>query len=343
MVLSVFNNKSKEPTTSELRNTLGEATVFLKDIERHLEQQYGPVNPVWKFYSKKAGWTLALKCKERTIVYVHALREIETPLVILVGVSHTARRRMVQDKLIFESFDAWRGPYGDCPVSPLRGEIIEALPDEVVLVSDEMHREEHSLEAFIPFLQYYNRDVRILPVLVSRLRGALFDEVAALLAAAVFDVTRRRGMAPGKDYVILVSADCVRYGDDRWGGRNYAPFGVDRDGYGKAVEQDISIVRDCLTRTLDRERIARFRERVEREDLEWPYKVTWCGVYSIPLGLSVLLHVTERAGMEPPEGHLLRYGTSIDPGKLPTEDTGLGVTNINTFRHWVGHAAIGYW
>lgn len=276
-------------------------------------------------------------------VYVHALREIEAPLVILVGVSHTARRRMVQDKLIFESFDSWRGPYGDCPVSPLREEIIKALPEEVVLVSDEMHGEEHSLEAFIPFLQYYNRDVRILPVLVSRLRGSLFDEAAALLASAVFDATRRRGMSLGADYVILISADCVHYGDDGWGGRNYAPFGVDREGYEKAVQQDLSIVRDCLTRTLDREHITCFRERVEREDFLWPYKVTWCGVYSIPFGLSVLLHLAERTGMEPPDGYLLRYGTSIDPGKLPIEDVGLGVTNINTLRHWVGHAAIGYW
>ncbi len=276
-------------------------------------------------------------------VYVHALREIETPLVILVGVSHTARRRMVQDRLIFDSFDAWRGPYGDCPVSPLRGEIIKALPEEVVLVSDEMHAEEHSLEALIPFLQYYNRDVRILPVLVSRLRGPLFDEAAALLAEAIFYATRRRGMTLGTDYVILISADCVHYGDDQWGGRNYAPFGVDREGYEQAVRQDLSIARDCLERTLDRDRIACFRKRVEREDLEWPYRVTWCGVYSIPFGLSVLLHLTERAGKAPSEGHLLRYGTSIDPGKLPIEDTGLGVTNINTLRHWVGYAAIGYW
>ncbi len=276
-------------------------------------------------------------------VYVHALREIRTPLVILVGVSHTARRRMVQDRLIFESFDAWRGPYGDCPVSPLREETIGALPEEVVLVSDEMHAEEHSLEALIPFLQYYNRDVSILPVLVSRLRGFLFDEAAALLAGAVFDATRRRGMTLGTDYVILISADCVHYGDDRWGERYYAPFGVDREGYEKAVRQDLSIAGDCLTRTLDRDRIACFRERVEREDLEWPYRVTWCGVYSIPFGLSVLLHLTERAGTAPPEGHLLRYGTSIDPGKMPAGDTGLGVTNINTLRHWVGYAAIGYW
>ncbi len=276
-------------------------------------------------------------------VYVHALREIRTPLVVLFGVCHAARRRGLQGKLIFESFDAWKGPYGNCAVSPLRDEIIEALPPEVVLVSSEMHAGEHSLEAFIPFLQHYIRNVRILPVLVTRLEGPLFSEAAARMADALHKATSGRGMELGTDYSILISADCVHYGDDGWGGRNYAPFGVDREGYGRAVAQDLSIARTCLAQTLSGECIARFRERVERDDLEWPYKVTWCGVYSIPFGLSVLLGVVERAGREPPVGHLLRYGTSIDPGPLTLGETGLGVTNINTLHHWVGYAAIGYW
>jgi hypothetical protein len=70
MVLSVFEDKSKEPTASEFRNALGDAAFFLNDIEQHLNQQYGSVNPEWKFYSKKAGWTLALKHKDRTVFHL---------------------------------------------------------------------------------------------------------------------------------------------------------------------------------------------------------------------------------------------------------------------------------
>lgn len=229
-------------------------------------------------------------------VYVHALREIRTPLVVLFGVCHAARRRGLQGKLIFDSFDAWKGPYGDCVVSPLREEIVDALPPGMVLVSNEMHAGEHSLEAFIPFLQHYNQDVRILPVLVTRLGGSLFAEASALFADVLHKITDGHGMELGRDYTILISADCVHYGDDRWGGRNYAPFGVEREGYEEGVAQDLSIARTCLAQPLSGECIARFRERVERDDLEWPYKVTWCGVYSIPFGLSVLLGVAERAG-----------------------------------------------
>lgn len=276
-------------------------------------------------------------------VYVHVMREIKVPLVILFGVSHTARRRNIQDKLIFDSFEAWKGPYGPCRVSPLREAVAEALPGELVLVSNEIQAEEHSLEAFIPFLQYYNREVQILPILVSRLRGPLFENAADTLAAVLYNETGKLDLEIGRDFVILISADCVHYGDDGWGGRNYAPFGVDCKGYEKAVSQDLEIIDLSLTGALNVERISIFREKVERDDFQWPYKITWCGVYSIPFGLSVLSRLSGLLDMDPPEGYLLRYATSRDPGKLPLDDTGFGVTNISTRRHWVGYAAIGYW
>ncbi|MEZ5000386.1 MAG: AmmeMemoRadiSam system protein B [Bacteroidales bacterium] len=34
------------------------------------------------------------------------------------------------------------------------------------LVNDSMHNIEHSLESMVPFLQYYNREVEIVPILV---------------------------------------------------------------------------------------------------------------------------------------------------------------------------------
>ena len=60
--------------------------------------------------------------------YVHVMREVKAPRVILFGVSHTARRRGIQDKLIFDDFSAWKSAYGNCPVSPMREEIVAALP-----------------------------------------------------------------------------------------------------------------------------------------------------------------------------------------------------------------------
>jgi AmmeMemoRadiSam system protein B len=275
--------------------------------------------------------------------YVHVMREVRAPRVILFGVSHTARRRGIQDKLIFDDFSAWKSAYGNCPVSPMREEIVAALPPGLVLVNDTIHAEEHSLEGFVPILQHYVPKVEIVPILVTRLNGGNFDAAADALAAAISNIMKKHGWRLGKDVAILVSADCVHYGDEEWGGRNYAPFGADEDGYEKGVAQDREVIRSSLAGALSRDRIDVFKERVENNDFQQPYKITWCGVYSIPFGLSVLDRLAAREGRKAPEGFTLAYGTSVDPPKLPLAHTGLGVTAVATLRHWVGYTAIGYW
>ena len=244
---------------------------------------------------------------------------------------------------MFYEYSAWAGPFGEVPVSGIRDQIIEALPPELVLVSDELHAAEHSLEAFIPFLQFFEPAVEIVPVLVTRLPGGLFERAGKGFAAALERICSDKGWELGEDIAIVISADCVHYGDEAWGGRNYAPFGVGAEGFGRGVAQDLDIVNSTLIGEIDGSKIGLFRELVERDDLEWPYKVTWCGVYSIPFGMTVLAEYTDRVGREKPMGHLLRYGTSLDPGKLPAEIHGLGTTNISTLRHWVGYAAVGFW
>ncbi len=276
--------------------------------------------------------------------YAMTVDGVKAPLVVLFGVAHRARRTGLEGKLIFDDFSGWKGPYGVTAVSDLRERIIERLPEEIVLVDGSFHASEHSLEAFIPFLQYYGGGkVEILPVLVTRFAGDSFGIAVGEMTRALSAVLEDEGKKLGRDAAVLISADCVHYGDEEWGGRNYAPFGTDREGYVQATAQDIDIARETLEGPLSAEKIASFRERVERDDLEWPYKVTWCGVYSIPFGLSVLDGLAAAQGLPAPDGHILGYGTSLEPGRLPVERTGLGATNIATERHWVGYLAMGYW
>ncbi len=276
--------------------------------------------------------------------YAMTVGRVEADLVVLFGVAHRARRIGLEGKLIFDDFSGWKGPYGVTPVSPLRERVIERLPGDIVLVDGSFHASEHSLEAFIPFLQHYGgTGVEILPVLVTRFAGDSFAAAVGAMTGALAGILEEEGLALGKDAVILISADCVHYGDEEWGSRNYAPFGTGKEGYEKATAQDIEIARTTLEGPLSAEKIAGFRERVERDDLEWPYKVTWCGVYSIPFGLSVLDGLSAAQGREAPCGHFLGYGTSLEPGPLPVGDTGPGATNIATDRHWVGYLAMGYW
>lgn len=274
--------------------------------------------------------------------YVHAMRLLDAPRIVLFGVSHTARRRGIQGKIVFETFDAWRVGGRECPVSPLRNELLSALPPAMVLVSDSLHLEEHSLEGFVPMLQHYLPAVEIVPILVTRHTAEAADLAADTLAAALSKIARAHGWRLGKDLAILVSADCVHYGDEEWGGRNYAPFGADAEGYAKGVAQDLDVA-SSLTGAIDAGKIARFREMVDSNDFQQPYKITWCGVYSIPFGLRVLERLCALQRRPAPRGFMLIYGTSVDPAPLPLEGIGLGKTAINTLRHWVGYTAIGYW
>jgi AmmeMemoRadiSam system protein B len=286
--------------------------------------------------------------------YIKLMKNIQAPLAILIGVSHRARRIGIQGRLVFETFSAWKGPYGNVPVSGIREDIIAALPSWMVMINDSLHAGEHSLEGLIPFLQYpwgndagedtdIPRKIEILPVLVTRLEGERFQAAAEAFAGVLHQELVRRGLRPGFDYVVIISADCVHYGDEGWGERNYSPYGTDRDGYEDAVAEDRDIISTVLTGPIDGKKIRGFRDRVDSYEFDWPYKIPWCGVYSIPFGLEILSRLCELEGRRPPSGILLDYGTSLEPEIEGVEAGNLGATNIATLRHWVGFTSIGYW
>jgi len=70
MAASIFDDKSKQPTAAELDEALGETADLLKDIEQYLVEQFGGMAREFKFYSKKAGWTMALKHKKRRVFHL---------------------------------------------------------------------------------------------------------------------------------------------------------------------------------------------------------------------------------------------------------------------------------
>jgi len=76
------------------------------------------------------------------------------------------------------------------------------------------------------------------------------------------------------------------------------------------------------------------------------YKLPWCGRFSVPFGVKLLGDVAEKTGMGTPEGHFLRYATSLSEPMLPvsqkTLDAGLGTTAPSNLHHWVGYATVGF-
>lgn len=274
-------------------------------------------------------------------LYPSVLGNIKAHTVILFGVAHKARLMNLKDQLIFDSYDAWKGPYGNVRVSDMREEIIARLPKQVFQVNDSMQRMEHSLEALIPFLQYRDRKIEIVPILVPYMPFEKMGSIAIPLAEAIRDLAAEYGWEWGKDFALVISNDAVHYGDEDWGGKNYATYGTDSAGYEAAVEHEWEIIRS-ITGELSPAKIRAFCNFTVEEADYTEYKWPWCGRYSVPFGLFTAYHLNHLYTNEPLAGIPAGYATSIDHATLEVESIGMGVTAPANLRHWVGYAAIGY-
>ena len=276
-------------------------------------------------------------------LYPLVLANIKAGTVIVFGVAHKARQLDLEDQLIFDSFTHWRGPYRDIAVSPLRERIMSKLPEGSYRVSDEMQSIEHSVEAKLPFLQYYNRAVRLVSILVPFMSYARMTELALPLAQAIAAIINEERLEWGADIALLSSTDAVHYGDEGWGGKDFAFYGADAEGYEKALVHEQRIMRDCFEGELQPERIERFTRYTLDDHDHREYKWTWCGRYSVPFGLLVAWHLQQLRRARPLTSTILGYATSVDNARVKVDDLeGMGVTAPATLHHWVGYASVGY-
>ena len=114
-------------------------------------------------------WKLAI-CPHDDYTYVgtlypELLQNIKARNLILIGVAHKAAQLGIEDSLVFDTYSAWKGPWKNIPVSPVREEIYNLLAKKFAIISDTLQKVEHSVEALIPFLQYFNRNITIVPIL----------------------------------------------------------------------------------------------------------------------------------------------------------------------------------
>lgn len=274
-------------------------------------------------------------------VYVHLTERITAPRVILIGVFHRARDWHLRDRIVFDSFESWHGPWNPIRIDPLRDLLIKDLPEEMRVVDNAMHSREHSLEAIVPFLQRGRPDRTIVPILVPYMGWERMDEINRALAAAIVEIMDRDNLRLGRDLAIVVSSDAVHYGPDF----DHAPFGTGSTGYEQAVARDRRLAADHLEGALEAEKLETLLETlVDPATLD--YRLPWCGRFSIPFGLDLLRRVALATEGAAPEGSLLRYGTSLSESELPvsaaTREAGLGYTAPSNLHHWVGYAAVGY-
>jgi MEMO1 family protein len=332
------NGKTSEITVRQLVDTVGFAQYSwqMDSLMSRIK------NSGWK---QKAGdpWKLAI-CPHDDYTYVgflypELLQNIKGSTLILIGVAHKAARMGIGDSLVFDTHDRWSGPWKDVPVSPVREELLHQLTGRYAIVSDSLHEVEHSIEAMIPFLQYFNREISIIPILVPAMDPDRMEECGKALAEAVKSVTEKRRWVWGRDFAIIVTTDAVHYGNEDWGGSDYAFYGCDSAGNQRALEHESEIINNCLTGKVAKENFRLFSSYTLKPENYKEYKWTWCGRFCVPVALYTTYYLNDS---RPLFGDLAGYSTSITSEHIPVDDIGMGRTAVATNCHWVGYAAIGY-
>ncbi|MFC1557016.1 AmmeMemoRadiSam system protein B [candidate division KSB1 bacterium] len=276
----------------------------------------------------------------RVYSYIH--RSIKAKTVILIGNAHWSEAFGIRNMLIFGDFRQWRGPYGPVTVSTLRQRIIAGLSDESYTVDRKLVETEHSLEGLVPFLQYYNRDVEIIPVLIPYTDWETMNKLGIELADAVAKVVQENGWELGRDIAVLCSMDGQHYGDYGWSYYDFHPFGTDAAGFIKATDLDKRLINDYLSGIARSDRVfGLFSELVDQDDIS-RYKITWCGRFSAPFAVNFSINLAKKAEGRELTGYLLRYGTSLSDQWLPVAEYGLGTTSDTNLHHFVTFAAMGF-
>jgi MEMO1 family protein len=126
------------------------------------------------------------------------LRQVIVPeTVVILGPNHHG-----QGVEIALSTSTWEMPTGNVPIDTDLAQML--LAGSPLIKKDELaHRFEHSLEVQVPFLQEMQKNLAIVPLVVSHISYQTCEKVAAILAESI--------KQSGKRVLIVASSDMTHY------------------------------------------------------------------------------------------------------------------------------------
>ena len=117
---------------------------------------------------------------------------------IIIGPNHTGNGK----PLSIMTEGTWKTPLGDVEIDAELGKKI--LATSCYLEEDyHAHQYEHSIEVQLPFLQYFQPDIKLVPIVLGYLNGAVYKEIGKALAKAIKELNRA--------VVIIASSDMTHY------------------------------------------------------------------------------------------------------------------------------------
>jgi AmmeMemoRadiSam system protein B len=276
-------------------------------------------------------------------VYYPLFKNFHAKEVVIFGVTHGTVRRKIGDpqgKLIFDEYKSWRALHGKVDVSPLRDYLKEKLDPSDVMVSMDAHRFEHSVEALIPFLQYYTRDVKITPIMVTGMDFAAMEKLSAELAKHIAGYIKKNNLKLGTDIAFLVSADANHYGEDF----DNLVYGFDERAHLAATNRDQRIAKTYLEGPLTRDNLEGLTKELWGKTYKENNNILWCGKFSIPFGMLAIDKTVRLVDKKNSlNGRLLKYSDTYSEGVLPLKKMSCGITAPFSLRHWVGFFSAAYY
>jgi MEMO1 family protein len=268
-------------------------------------------------------------------LYFPLFRAIRCREVVIFGVTHATVRQEIKDPqgvLLMDDFSHWRGLDKDIPVSPLREYIVSRSDSSMIRVNRRAHELEHSIEALVPFLHYFNPDLKLTAIMVTAMPLERMEKVSDHLADLICQYATENNLQLGQDIFFLMSSDANHYGHDF----NNAPYGENEKGHAMATAEDLGLAKSYLTGTMDGEKIRGLVGELWGTRFDQPGNFLWCGRYSIPFGLLTIGKVVQLINDRPIRGVLIRYSDTYSEGVIPLKRSGMGITAPFSLKHWVG-------
>ena len=273
-------------------------------------------------------------------VYFPVYKLITAKEIIIFGVTHGTVRKEINDPqniLILDEFDFWRGSYGNIKTSELRNYIKTKLHPDFFITNNYAHSLEHSIEALIPFLQHYNRNIMITPIMVTKMSFERMDTITAELSAIIFSYLQEKKLNLGSDVFILISNDANHYGEDF---NNY-PYGLDESAHKIATAEDKRIAGN-FNELISDSLISHISKELWPETKYKQVYPLWCGRYPIVAGLMTMKKLSDRFSKQL-IGNLFCYSDTFTERVLPFSKSVMGITAPFSLHHWVGFLSAGFY
>ncbi|MEM0324711.1 MAG: AmmeMemoRadiSam system protein B [Candidatus Aenigmatarchaeota archaeon] len=271
-----------------LSNFNGYFYPFLKEeIEKFIKENEKEINEIDEeillAIVPHAGWNYSGKCALH--VYKN-LRKVEN--VIIIATNHSSIGKVIL------SLEDIKTPLG---LIKINKEFIKKILDKIDFseIDENIHENEHSIEVQLPFLQYYLKKFKLVPILVSNLDR---DEIELFTNFLIENIDF-------KNSVIIFSGDMIHHGKIY----NFEIFKTNKKENVKNA--DIEIINSILEKNIEK-----FRELAKKY-------YTVCGYYSF----QIFIEISKKLNLN---NKLLCYYNSADITN--DEDIIVGYSSIISYH-----------